>query len=100
MRNDHQCLGLGWGLGGLVCAVVGLVCAALPAGAQTYTFTSGPSGDGFNWPASPTGLIEDDDFSTPDSIIFINFTGSSVFFDSQYQVAGNGSRINGDALWG
>ena len=100
MRSDHQCLGWGSGLGGLVCAVVGLACIALPAGAQIYSFTSGPSGDGFNWPASPTGLLESDDFSTPDDIIFINFTGNSVFFDSQYQVAGNGSRINGDALWG
>ena len=64
-----------------------------------YTFSSGFNGDGFNWPASPTGLLDGDDFYTPDDVDFYNYTGNNVFFDSQYQVIGNASNISGDALW-
>ncbi|MEM7576387.1 MAG: hypothetical protein AAF328_02830 [Planctomycetota bacterium] len=82
--------------------------AGVPAWAQFYTFTSGPSGDGFEWPASPQGLLSNSDtsnfeefsFSTPDGIDIQNYTGNNVFFDSQYQVAGNASGIDGEAVWG
>ncbi len=80
-----------------------LLAAILTTTAQAqvfYTFTSGPGGDGFAWPASPTGIIDSDFFDTPDGVFIDNQTGNNVFFDSQYQVAGNGSRISGDALWG
>jgi hypothetical protein len=80
-----------------------LLAASLTATAQAqvfYTFTSGPGGDGFAWPASPTGIVDSDFFDTPDGIFIDNTTGNNVFFDSQYQVVGNGSRITGDALWG
>ncbi|NOX59811.1 MAG: hypothetical protein GXP29_13280 [Planctomycetes bacterium] len=74
---------------------------ALPANAQTsYTFTSGPGGDGFNWPASPTGLLDSSSFFTPDSVDFLNEIGNNLFFDSQYQVAGNAPGISNDAMWG
>ncbi|RMH13732.1 MAG: hypothetical protein D6698_13625 [Gammaproteobacteria bacterium] len=69
-----------------------------------YTFTSGPSGDGFNWPASPTGLLNFDstfpfdDFGGNNRID--NFTGNTVFFDAQYQAAGNSSLITNEAMWG
>jgi len=65
-----------------------------------YEFTSGPGGDGFNWPASPTGLLEGNSFDTPDGLYLYNDIGNNIFFDQQYQVVGNGSRISGDALWG
>ena len=83
-----------------------VTCAALllpsvTATAQpNYTFTSGPTGDGFNWPASPTGLLDDFSFTTPDGVEFYNATGNNVFFDAQYQVVGNAPGIAGDALWG
>jgi MYXO-CTERM domain-containing protein len=76
---------------------------AATANAQSafYTFTSGTFGDGFNWPASPTGILDGDTFITPDESINIeNFTGNNTFFDSQYQAAGNSSAISGDAWWG
>ncbi len=65
-----------------------------------YTFTSGPTGDGFNWPASPTGLLDGDFFFTTDGVDVFNSTGNNVFFDSAYQTLGNGTLIDGDALWG
>ncbi|TWU29675.1 hypothetical protein [Bythopirellula polymerisocia] len=65
-----------------------------------YTFTSGPSGDGFDWPASPQGLLpEGDNFFTPDGVDFYNYTGNNLFFDSQYQVSSNSGIIDGDAMW-
>ena len=81
-------------------AAVAFMAIANPALGQFYTFTSGPSGDGFSWPASPTGLIDGDFFFTPDGVDFSNFTADSVFFDSNYLVASNSSEISGDALWG
>ncbi len=96
MRSGHQ----RFGLFGQVFAIAWLACVALPAIGQVYTFTSGPSGDGFDWPASPPGLIDGEYVSTPDGVEIYNDTGNSLFFDQQYQVVGNGSRISGDALWG
>ncbi len=86
----------------LICAffVVAGVTTASSAQSIFYEFTSGPTGDGFSWPASPTGLLDADSFFTPDGVDVYNETGNSVFFDQQYQVVGNGTRINGDALWG
>lgn len=96
MRSGHQRFGLsGWAF-----AAAWLACLALPAVGQVYTFTSGPAGDGFDWPASPTGLVSFESFFTPDGVDIFNDTSNTVFFDSQYQVVGNGSRISGDALWG
>ena len=63
-----------------------------------YEFSSGP--DGVSWPASPTGLLDSDAFFTPDGLDIYNETGNNLFFDQQYQVVGNGSRISGDAMWG
>ncbi len=84
-----------------VLALAGLVAwVGSPATAQIYTFTSGPTGDGFNWPASPTGMLDGDYFSTPDGVSLDNYTGNQIFFDSQYQVASNSPDIDGDALWG
>ncbi len=74
--------------------------AATAHGQVSYTFTSGPGGDGFSWPASPTGLISFDSFFTPDGIDIFNDTSNNLFFDNQYQVLGNGNRISGDAMWG
>ncbi|GJM23600.1 MAG: hypothetical protein DHS20C16_00150 [Phycisphaerae bacterium] len=77
------------------------IAVALPASAQTsYTFTSGPTGDGFNWPASPTGLLDGTSFATPENLHFHNDIGNNLFFDDQYQVAGNASGISSDAMWG
>ncbi|WP_425397400.1 PEP-CTERM sorting domain-containing protein [Aeoliella sp.] len=71
------------------------------SGQVFYTFTSGPSGDGFDWPASPTGLLPGGfDFHTPDGVDFYNYTGNNLFFDNNYQVAGNSPDIDGDAIWG
>jgi hypothetical protein len=78
--------------------VLGL--AATAAAEPSYTFTSGPTGDGFNWPASPTGLLNNGFFITPDDVEFSNFTGNNVFFDDNYQVAGNAPSFSGEALWG
>ena len=94
MRSVHQ----RFGLGSFVFVAACLACVALPASGQFYTFTSGV--DGFVWPASPTGLLDGDSYSTPDGNEFHNFTGNNVFFDGQYQVAGNSTVISGDALWG
>ena len=85
---------------GLLLATFLLSCTASHANAQYYTFTSGPTGDGFNWPASPTGLEYGYDFYTPDDIYLYNDIGNPVFFDSNYQTLGNGNLIDGDALWG
>ncbi len=73
---------------------------ATTASAQSvfYTFSSGP--DGVSWPASPTGLLDSGSFFTPGGVDIFNDTGNNLFFDNQYQVVGNGSRISGDAMWG
>lgn len=60
----------------------------------------GFSGDGFIWPASPTGLVDSDSFETPDLVIFYNDTGNNIFFDSQYQVIDDAAGFSEDALWG
>lgn len=91
-RSARQCMIAGF--------LVSLVWAPIAAGQVSYTFTSGPAGDGFNWPASPTGLLDGHTFFTPEDVEFYNNTGNNVFFDSQYQVAGNAPNISGDALWG
>ncbi len=84
--------------------VVGILAAlliAMPAAAQlSYTFTSGPGGDGFIWPPSPTGLLDGNSFPTPDDIHFYNDIGNNLFFDDQYQVAGNATGISSEAMWG
>ncbi|TWT73621.1 hypothetical protein Pla123a_39590 [Posidoniimonas polymericola] len=79
--------------------------AALPAAATAqqvfYTFTSGPAGDGFLWPASPTGLLpEGYAYLTPDGVDIYNYSGNNLFFDDNYQVAGNAFGIDADAMWG
>ena len=86
----------------LKCALAMVMAFGMSAAAeaQLYTFTSGPSGDGFIWPASPTGLLDSDSFYTPDDIYVDNYSGNNTFFDSQYQVAANGTHIDGDAMWG
>jgi hypothetical protein len=84
-----------WMMGLIVCT-----CLASQVTAQVgYTFTSGPSGDGFTWPASPTGLLGGDYYETPDGVEFDNFCSNNLFFDSQYLVAGNASGISTDAMW-
>ncbi|WP_148072384.1 hypothetical protein [Bythopirellula goksoeyrii] len=65
-----------------------------------YSFTSGPGGDGFDWPASPTGLLDGDYFYTPDGVEFDNYISNNLFFDDNYLVSGNSSDIDGDAMWG
>ena len=65
-----------------------------------YTFTSGPFGDGFDWPASPTGILDGDYFLTPDGIEFDNYFGNNMFFDNNWQVIGNASGFADEALWG
>ncbi|MEM8943813.1 MAG: PEP-CTERM sorting domain-containing protein [Planctomycetota bacterium] len=80
--------------------VILALCGHCPAYSQFYTFTSGFNGDGFDWPASPTGLLNGDFFFTPDGFSFDNFTENSVFFDDNYLVASNSIDIDGDALWG
>lgn len=83
--------------------IVVAVCTALLTAAASaqpaYTFTSGPSGDGFLWPSSPPGVLDGNDFVTPDGIDFYNYTGNNLFFDSQYQVIGNYASISDDAMW-
>lgn len=68
-----------------------------------YTHTSGLPGDGFTWdnplPAGPNNLGDGDAFTTPDSVDYYNYSGNISFFDSNYQVASNSGRINGDAWW-
>ncbi len=86
------------GLTGLVFFIAYSLSSAAQAQTIFYEFSSGA--DGFSWPASPTGLLNFDSFFTPDNVDIFNDTGGTVFFDSQYQSLGNGSRINGDALWG
>ena len=82
-------------------SLLSVLVLASPLLAQvSYTFSSGFNGDGFDWPASPTGLLSADAFYTPEGIEFINYTGNNVFFDSQYQVIGNAPGFSGDALWG
>lgn len=65
-----------------------------------YTFTSGIPGDGFDWPPSSEGLLPDDYFDTPDGHWFLNGTFNNVFFDQQYQAAGNAAGISAEACWG
>ncbi|GMU24104.1 MAG: hypothetical protein AMXMBFR13_41810 [Phycisphaerae bacterium] len=81
-------------------ASLGLLFATLGLAQPSYTFTSGFQGDGFQWPASPTGLLDGDGFFTPDGIGFYNYIGNNLFFDIQYQVVGNADGFDGDALWG
>ncbi|MEM7627547.1 MAG: hypothetical protein AAF333_18275 [Planctomycetota bacterium] len=85
----------GWGL---VVLWVGLAVAAPTGyGQVNYTFTA--ANDGFSWPASPTGTLNGFDFTTPDDIVIFNEAGNNLFYDAMYQVTGNATRINGDALW-
>jgi hypothetical protein len=79
--------------------VFGLMASA-QAQVVNYTFTSGPGGDGFNWPASPTGQIDNDYFGTPQGIYIYNGIGNNLFYDDNYQTLGNGSHISGEAMWG
>ncbi|MFN3166442.1 MAG: PEP-CTERM sorting domain-containing protein [Phycisphaeraceae bacterium] len=87
----------------LLTAAVSLSLAG-GASAQFYSFTSGPSGDGFIWDEFPQGglnnLADGGQFDTPDGVSFNNFMGNNSFFDSQYQAAGNAPNISGDAWWG
>lgn len=65
-----------------------------------YSFTSGfsdPEADGFQWPESPTGLLNGEGFYTPDNVGIYNFIGNNLFFDSQYQVVGNAPGFSGAA---
>jgi len=82
----------------LVLPLIAGISPAAQAQDVYYEFSSGP--DGFSWPTSPTGLTDGNSFFTPDGIDIYNDTGNTVFFDQQYQTLGNGSLINGDALWG
>ncbi len=86
----------------IIVAAVSMLLTASAARAQavSYTFTSGPPGDGFNWPPSPTGLLTGLSFTTPDGVEFYNYTGNNVFFDTQYQVIGNAPGISDEAMWG
>lgn len=81
-------------------ALAVLLLASAATAQVGYTFTSGPTGDGFNWPASPTGLLDGDSFTTPDGVEFQNYIGNNLFFDSQYQVVGNTPGITDEAMWG
>ncbi len=84
-----------------VAALITLLLAAVAAAQPDYSFTSGnPFGDGFQWPASPTGLLDQDGFFTPDGIWFYNYIGNNLLFDSQYQVIGNAPGFFDDAMWG
>jgi hypothetical protein len=89
------------GLAHLAVGIMAPLLIAAPASAQlSYTFTSGPGGDGFSWPASPTGLLDGSSFATPDNVHFHNEIGNNLFFDALYQVAGNAPNISSDAMWG
>ncbi len=77
-----------------------LFLAPLAMAQVSYTFTSGPFGDGFNWPAENTGIDDFDSFYTPDGVSFHNFIGNRLFFDDHYQVASNASGITDEAVWG
>ena len=89
------------------CLTVGSTAVAQTA---FYTFTSGPSGDGFEWdfddpPFGVRDLPDGETFFAPmdngfDISNIENFTGNVSFFDSQYQAAGNSPVISGDAWWG
>lgn len=79
------------------------------AQAQFYTFTSGPSGDGFVWdedqpPSGLNDLSDGETFFAPDDnggfVNIENFSGNPNFFDDAYQAAGNSSVISGEAWWG
>lgn len=84
----------------LAILAVGVLLATTAQAQVGYTFTSGAFGDGFDWPASPTGLLPSDFFTTLDGIDFYNEIGNNLFFDDNYQVAGNAPGITGDAMWG
>lgn len=73
----------------------------------TYTFSSGPTGDGFDWPPSPPGLIDDTPsntaFSTDESVRFLNDIGNPVYFNDTTLLPDEASVGNGivdDCLWG
>jgi len=90
-----------------VFGTVVLLCLAAAAHGQftSYSFTSGPFGDGFNWPAAqvpswPTGALRGDQFDTPDeSISFNNFSGNLAFFDSNNLLTRPAALINNAAWW-
>ncbi len=88
-----------------------VVSAGHPARAQQafYTFTSGPTGDGFVWdfdqpPFGLNDLPDGETFFAPtdngDVINIENFSGNVTFFDTQYQAAGNSTHIDAEAWWG
>ncbi|MEO2046192.1 MAG: hypothetical protein ABGX16_06415 [Pirellulales bacterium] len=52
------------------------------------------------WPVSPTGTLDGDSFFTPDEMDIYNESGNNIFYDSQYQVAGNRGQITDEAMWG
>ena len=87
-------------LTGLIFVVMACLGTAAFGQSVFYTFESGPGGDGFNWPPSPTGTLNGSDYTTPDGVLFYNETGNNVFYDDFYQTLGNGTHISGDALWG
>ncbi|MEM8781435.1 MAG: PEP-CTERM sorting domain-containing protein [Planctomycetota bacterium] len=99
----------GYLLGG-VAALMSAWGVASYAQSAFYTFTSGPSGDGFIWdeddpPFGLNDLSDGETFFAPtddgfDIVNVENFTGNVTFFDSQYQAAGNSPDIDGDAWWG
>ncbi|MEZ6085784.1 MAG: hypothetical protein R3E58_17990 [Phycisphaerae bacterium] len=85
----------------IVAVITATLFIATPAVAQlSYTFTSGPGGDGFTWPPSPTGMLDSSSFATPDDVHIYNDIGNNLFFDDQYQVAGNAPGISNAAMWG
>jgi len=90
-------------------AIVLFAGPAAWAQSALYTFTSGPTGDGFVWdfdqppfglhdlPDGETFLAPDD---SGDDINIENFSGNVTFFDSNDQAAGNSSHIDAEAWWG
>ncbi|QDT01578.1 hypothetical protein [Adhaeretor mobilis] len=88
-----------------------LLSSAAEVVAQTafYTFTSGPSGDGFIWdvdspPAGLNDLPNGENFHAPDldgaTNNIENYSGNVTYFDTSYQAAGNSSLISDEAWWG
>lgn len=80
-----------------------------PSAEVRYSFTSGPvveGGDGFDWPASPPGMLDDtpsSTFRTPDGVVIFHDIGNSLFFDASYLLpddATSGNGIVDEALWG
>ncbi len=82
-----------------------LFCSNHARGTFAYSFTSGPWGDGFEWPASQrgnrtsSGAIAGDPFFSPGGVVFYNFSGNLAFFDSSNLLTRPANLINGDAWW-